>query len=52
MEPAEFLLLIQGVYRRLLNGVEGLQRQSTIVVEVLAAVGYAFFSFLCDVFGS
>ncbi|KAF9484684.1 Vps54-domain-containing protein [Pholiota conissans] len=38
MDPPEFLEVIQRVYRRLLNGVEGLQRQSTIVVEVLAAI--------------
>ncbi|KAF8965307.1 Vps54-like protein-domain-containing protein [Flammula alnicola] len=39
MSHPDFVLLIQKVYRALLNGVEGLQAQGTIVVEVLSALG-------------
>lgn len=34
----EFLNLIQAIYRSFLNGIEGLQTQSGIIIDVLQTV--------------
>lgn len=41
MSHPDFIVLIQKIYRSLLNGVEGLQAQGAIIIEVLSALGYA-----------
>lgn len=38
MQHLEFVLLIQKVYRGLLNGVEGLHAQGNMIVEVLESL--------------
>ena len=35
MSHPEFLLLMQDLYLRLLNGVEGLQEQGRVITEIL-----------------
>jgi len=40
MSQTEFVAVIQRVYRRILNGVEGVQIQGAIIVDVLSAIGY------------
>ncbi|KDR73587.1 hypothetical protein GALMADRAFT_621009 [Galerina marginata CBS 339.88] len=39
ISQSDFVVLIQKIYRSLLNGVEGLQAQGTIIVDVLSALG-------------
>lgn len=41
MSHPDFIVLVQKIYRCLLNGVEGLQLQGAIIVEVLSALGCA-----------
>ncbi|KAF4615174.1 hypothetical protein D9613_002656 [Agrocybe pediades] len=39
MSQPDFIVVIQKVYRRIVNGVEGVQAQGAIIVEVLSALG-------------
>ncbi|CAA7271484.1 unnamed protein product [Cyclocybe aegerita] len=39
MHHPEFVVLIQQIYRSLFNGLEGLKAQSTVIVDVLGAIG-------------
>ncbi|KAJ3513870.1 hypothetical protein NLJ89_g2710 [Agrocybe chaxingu] len=39
MQHSEFVVLIQKLYRSLFNGLEGLKAQSTVIVDVLGAIG-------------
>ncbi len=41
MSHPDFIALVQKIYRCLLNGVEGLQLQGAIIVEVLSVLGCA-----------
>jgi len=41
MTQPDFILLLQKIYRSLLNGIEGLQAQGVIIVDVLSTLGYA-----------
>jgi len=41
MSQPDFILLLQKIYRSLLNGIEGLQAQGVIIVDVLSTLGYA-----------
>lgn len=38
MAHTDFLVVIQDIYRSLLNAVEGLQAQGAIILEVIGAV--------------
>ena len=46
MTHPEFLELARGMYRSLLNCIEGLHRQSAIVVEVIQSLQYVIRPFL------
>ena len=41
MTQPDFILLLQKIYRSLLNGIEGVQAQGVIIVDVLSTLGYA-----------
>ena len=41
MTQPDFILLLQKIYRSLLNGIEGVQAQGVIIVDVLSTLGCA-----------